>query len=269
MELIRPNEADWKTFLQMADCEGWTVPDQEVALLKGPLAEGTVALRMDGRMVAFVSAVCHGRSGWVGNLLMHPDMRGRGLGRRLFDHTLELLERKGAKEIWLTASKMGRPLYERSGFVCVNRTVRWKCSGGLGGGQKGQQDAELLIAADSHAWGEERRSLLEPLAASGLVFAEGSSAALLQGGEGEQVIGPWLSGSLCPMENRSLLTAILEAAAPDRPLVVDLLDTSPVRTMLVAAGFERQGSSDLMVRGESASTFQPGLVALASLGSIG
>lgn len=62
----------------------------------------------------------HNPTGWkayIMNMYTHPDYRRKGIAY----HTLELLveeaEDRGVKHISLEATDMGRPLYERYGFV--------------------------------------------------------------------------------------------------------------------------------------------------------
>lgn len=65
----------------------------------------------------------HNPTGWkayIMNMYTNPDYRRRGIAY----HTLELLigevKNKGVKFISLEATDMGRPLYERYGFVSMN-----------------------------------------------------------------------------------------------------------------------------------------------------
>jgi len=111
--------------------------------------------------------------------------------------------------------------------------------------------------------------MLSLLAREGEVFAFGNTAALLQAGDGLQVLGPWFSPDLCPRENRHLLLAVLGAAAERTEVVTDVIESSPLQSLLRAAGFTRQGRCDLMVRGSTAGVRLTQTVSLASLGSMG
>jgi hypothetical protein len=226
-------------------------------------------LRRGEEVFGFVTAVAHERSGWVGNLIVPRDCRGRGYGALLFDHAVTVLERQGVASIWLTASPLGRPLYEKKGFAAVDGIVRWTLKAEGGSLADGRTEAGRLLAGDARVWGESRDRLLSPLAGEGQVFACGGTVALLQDGDGMQVLGPWVSADLCPRENRRLLLAILGAAAERTELVTDVVESSPLQSMLRAAGFARQGRCDLMVRGSAAGVRLSQLVSLASLGSMG
>ncbi len=270
MKIIHPTDADWQVFLALAREEGWRVPKSELELFRGPLAGSAFVLRRGDEVLGFVTAVAHEKSGWIGNLIVPRDCRGRGCGVLLFDHALQMLERQGVANIWLTASPSGRPLYEKKGFAVVDGIVRWAFKADGSNLPEGEEpEAGRLLAGDARVWGESREVLLAPLVQHGQVFACGATVALLQGGDGMQVLGPWVSPELCPRENRLLLLAVLGAAAESTELVTDVLESSPLQTLLQAAGFTRQGRCDLMVRGSTAGVRLSQLVSLASLGSMG
>jgi len=271
MKIMTPTDADWQVFLSLARDEGWRVPKNELALYRGPLAGSAFVLREGEEVLGFVTAVAHDRSGWIGNLLVPRDCRGRGFGTLLFGHAVRVLEGCGVESLWLTASPLGRPLYEKNGFVTLDGIVRWtlKAEGGSVAAGEGRGQTEHLLSGDAMAWGESRGRLLEPLAQGGQVFACGGTVALLQAGAGIQVLGPWYSAELCPRENRLLLLAILGAAAERIELVTDVVESSPLQSLLRAAGFTRQGRCDLMVRGRAEGVCLTKMVALASLGSMG
>jgi len=270
MEIITPTDTDWQVFLALARDEGWRVPKNELALYRGPLAGSAFVLRCGEEALGFVTAVRHEKSGWIGNLIVPCDYRGRGYGVLLFEHALQTLERQGVANIWLTASSQGRPLYEKKGFAVVDGIVRWALrTDGTSLPENARTNAGTLCAADARVWGESRARLLSPLVLEGKVFGYGGTVALLQQGDDMQVLGPWFSAELCPRENRRLLLAVLGGAAERTELVTDIFETSPLQALLRAAGFTRQGRCDLMVRGSAAGVRISQVVSLASLGSMG
>ncbi len=268
LQIVTPDGADWGEFLALAAAEKWRVPRRELDLYAGALKGNAFVLKSAGRALGFVTAVAHQRSGWIGNLLVRPDERGRGCGARLFEHALESLQKKGVESVWLTASEQGRPLYQRRGFRTVDTVVRWAAGGRGQATVIGNGSSEELLAADRRVWQESRSGLLDGVAGDGQVFAHGDTVLLLQAGEDLQVLGPWFSREFCPRENRMVLAAALEATGTGE-LVVDTVASAPVAGLLVVAGFERRGECALMVRGGGPSGNLAGLVALASLGSMG
>lgn len=270
MEITTMTDGDGMTFLRLARAEGWRIPSQELRLFRANPG-CTFALREDDQPLAFVSVLCHQRSGWIGNLMVAPGDRRRGHGSMLFSHAVDVLRRRGAQTLWLTASPKGRGLYERSGFREVDQVVRWalRVPAGERSPDKGADGADGLYGLDEGVWGESRRPLLAALAAGGRIFRHGQTAALLQAGERTQVLGPWVSADLCPRGNRLVLTSVLGAATGGAELVTDVLASSPVQSLLLAAGFEPCGQTALMANGPLDGVDLGALVSLASLGSMG
>jgi GNAT superfamily N-acetyltransferase len=268
--LDTPSPDDWMVFRQWAGQEGWRIPAAELALYRRELAANAFVLRGTGdEPLGFVTVCQHQRSAWIGNLLVAPERRGEGLGRRLFIHTLAALETTGSASQWLTASAQGLPLYTRQGFREAGRVERWVWSG-LGGGRlSATGNLHELIKADTAAWGNSRGELLGLLSRRGRIFSSGSSIALLQPGDSLHVLGPWLSADLCPRSNRLILGMVLDSMTESCELAIDLLGGSPVRQLLQAAGFQQAGETVLMVRGLPGAVRLGEVVALASLGSMG
>jgi len=266
----RMMDGDWPHFLDLARQEGWRVPASELDLLRGPLAGSAFVLKHHGERCGYVSAVAAGDSGWIGNLIVPAEKRGRGYGKRLFSHALKRLTAQGCRSQWLTASPLGRPLYEKNGFVAIDSIERWifPADGARPFASEAESATTTVLSADASAWGVARTALLLPLLGGGTVASAGLTAALLQPGEQLQVLGPWYSSSCCPRENRTVLTRLLAAAGPTE-ICADVPASSPLRLLLDAAGFRRSGSTALMVRGDRSDVNLSSLVALASLGSIG
>ena len=271
MKIDSPTDADWDLFLALARKEGWKIPPREQELYRGALADGAFVLRSQGEIHGFVTAVAHEKSGWIGNLIVPARNRGLGYGSRLFDHAVSFLKGRGVTSVWLTASKLGRPLYAKKGFCTVGGVRRWVrvMDEAAGASPAGEGDLEALCRLDSRAWGESRRRLLLPMADGGRVFLCGDSAALLQEGDGMRVMGPWLSCSLCPRENRQVLLSVFSGVESGTEVVVDLLESSPLAPLLTAAGFTPKGRCDLMTLGTFRGVDLRSVVSLASLGSMG
>ena len=75
-----------------------------------------VARDGEGRVVATSVATRYGRTGWIGQVFVRPELRGHGLGRRMTAVALEVLQRAGCDTILLVATDLGRPVYDRLGF---------------------------------------------------------------------------------------------------------------------------------------------------------
>ncbi len=260
--------ADWAVFQRLAAAENWRISPAERQLFRGSWAGYALALEIDGGWRGFVTAVPHERSGWIGNLIVPPESRGRGYGRKLFVAALKRLERKGLNSLWLTASEDGRPLYEQYGFAKIDEIERW-LGWGVGGDDNGFCNNEGLWLADSRAWGEKRRELLMTVAEHGRAFAVGDELLFVQQLGDLHILGPWYTDESDPRIHRDLLRQALAAAAPGRELMADTLASSPLRALLAEAGFIPRGRTALMVRGGPGAARLQRMAALASLGSVG
>lgn len=268
----QPKPADWEIFYGLAAEEGWRVPQVERQLFMGPWSDCAKVLEVDGNFAGLVTAVAHEHSGWIGNLIIPPRLRGRGYGGKLFLAARDDLADRGISKVWLTASALGQTLYEKSGFATVDRIERWvlvrRAAFPSGLGSKNSVE-KTLWDADRMAWGEDRTNLLKQLSRQDQLFTCDDSVALLQKGADVQIIGPWYSQSACPRANRQLLQELLAAADPNIEIVADLLASSPLRQLLAAAGFARSGETALMMHGKGHTTNLERMVSLASLGSFG
>lgn len=67
------------------------------------------------------------RDGWCGifNVATPEEHRGRGFGGAVTAHAVEAARAAGARGAYLQSSPMGLPVYERLGFVTVERWRQW------------------------------------------------------------------------------------------------------------------------------------------------
>lgn len=87
----------------------------------------------EGRLVA-CSGICFyaappdghnlsGRAAHIMNMYTSPEHRGKGLATKLVDKVVNEARERGCEKVWLTASAMGRPVYERYGFQNQDRDM--------------------------------------------------------------------------------------------------------------------------------------------------
>src|SRR5215472_6443378 len=82
----------------------------------GPGGRLVVACRHD-RVTGVSYAVSFGPTGWIGNVAVDPDAQGQGVGTAVSRAAMDWLRRAGVTTMLLTATEMGRPIYERLGFA--------------------------------------------------------------------------------------------------------------------------------------------------------
>jgi len=272
MTLRVPGAADWQLFFQFADDEGWRIPQIERQLFESVWAHSALVLEKGGQFCGLVTAVAHARSGWIGNLIVPAELRGHGYGSTLFKAALKMLQQQELQTVWLTASALGRPIYEKYGFVAIDRIERWVSPAGALRPESVEvisTSVAVLREADQSTWGENRQIFMDGIARIGQVYACGGATALLQQGQELQVIGPWYTPPVGLSASRRLLQSLLSVSDPEKEVVIDLLTSSIVRPLLAEAGLECVGENLLMVHGEASGIDRSQMVALASLGSVG
>jgi GNAT superfamily N-acetyltransferase len=258
-------------FLAMAEREGWICDRWEFDFLSASFPRGGHVAWSDGQPVAFVTAILYERSGWIGNLLVHPGLRGRGLGRKMFNGALAALEGAGAETVWLTASEDGRVLYESVGFLPLDSVIRWRGAGECAPLDVHVPEATLVRVGDldREGWGDCRSALLRTLAERGSVLADGDGFLMLQRMGTGIHLGPWscrtpgpavaLLGGAWRHDPSSRHEAFLDSPAGNR--FADRL--------LSRAGFAPCSSTVLMYRGKKPDYRADSVFALASMGSMG
>jgi GNAT superfamily N-acetyltransferase len=100
-------EADWRRFLDLE-------PD------------GCFVATLNGVPSATLTTCTFGPVAWIAMVLVDEPLRGRGLAKALLAHALAFLERRGVRAIRLDATDLGKPLYEKLGFVVEYQLARYQ-----------------------------------------------------------------------------------------------------------------------------------------------
>jgi len=176
-------EADWRRFLALE-------PD------------GCFVAELDGKPVATTTTCVFDSVAWIAMVLVDKPARHQGIATRLVEHAVQYLEGRGVETVRLDATPLGRPVYERLGFVAEYELVRLQgmaSASALGQPVAMQVPADFSAAAklDHQITGTNRHRLLEamfrerPDAAQ--IVVDGSETigyAMLRAGSRATQIGP-------------------------------------------------------------------------------
>jgi GNAT acetyltransferase-like protein/acetyltransferase (GNAT) family protein len=103
--------------------EGWNPGLGDAAVFRAADPEGFIGAFVDGEMVAGISAVAYGeRFGFIGLYICHPDRRGEGHGKAVWDAGMARL---GNRTIGLDGVVEQQANYRRMGFEPDYETIRY------------------------------------------------------------------------------------------------------------------------------------------------
>ncbi|MEV4609386.1 hypothetical protein D3C80_1225420 [compost metagenome] len=162
--VIRPLDLkEIETLIDWAKAEGWNPGLADAPPFQSADAQGFIGLFVDGVMTAGISAVRYGSTfGFIGLYIAHPDFRGRGYGRLVWDAGMAYLK---GRTIGLDGVPEQQANYRSMGFAPDYETFRW--SGTLEGRPHPQispfEEAHFpaLIEFDRRYFAESRPEFLK------------------------------------------------------------------------------------------------------------
>lgn len=233
-------EADWQRFLTME-------PD------------GCFVAELDGQGVGTTATAIFGPAACVALVLVDERLRGRGVGTALMRQALDYLDGHGVASIRLDATTLGRPIYEKLGFVAEYELARFEgvlpSRPVIAGIEPAQaDDLEGIIALDRELSGIDRRKMLtcffreHPAA-----LRVGRVAGVIQGyltsrpGTRATQIGPCLSRTAV---GATLLSDAWSRLAGQTVFLDVPLDNQPAAALAESMGLTVQRRLLRMCRGE-------------------
>lgn len=266
-------EGDLAMAHQLRAFAGWnqTIQDWQGYLLYEP--EGCFVAEVGGKPVGTATTIRYeDKFGWIGMVLVHPEVRRLGVGTRLLRHAISSLQLRGVRCVKLDATPMGRPVYLPLGFVDEYGLARYEgvAPATLHTATEGIKplavgDWEELARLDGEAFGAARLAVLRSLSARHPELSFGARrGGELQGfllarqGTNATQVGPWIAREAETAEK--LLGAFLRVAG-DRRIFLDVIDpNSAAVAMMAKYGFRVQRTLTRMYLGENGNPGRPSLV---------
>jgi GNAT superfamily N-acetyltransferase len=224
-----------------------------VGFARARLDGEVVVAEAGGELVGVAAGAVFTGTGWVGGVAVVPGHRRAGLGGALTEAIVEFLEGRGVTTVLLHATALGRPVYERLGFVpeaaylTLTGPTRPPSPGDPSLRAGRQSDLETVLALDLAATGEDRRRLLTALWPTGGLVAAGNGRLL-----GYHLASPWRPGGAViatdPEAGLVLLDAVRVAPGDEVGISVPAANTPAVQS-LESAGFSERYRTVRMHRG--------------------
>jgi ribosomal protein S18 acetylase RimI-like enzyme len=224
-----------------------------VGFARARLDGEVVVAEAGGELAGVAAGAVFAGTGWVGGVAVVPAHRRAGLGGALTEAVIGFLEDRGVATVLLHATALGRPVYERLGFVPETAYLtlggptlaRVPAAPPLRTGRAA--DLEAVLALDLAATGEDRRRLLTALWPTG-----GLVAAVDGRPVGYHLPSPWRAGGATIAADPGAGLALLEAvrAAPGDEVAISVpAANTPAVAFLQAAGFAERYRTVRMHRG--------------------
>ncbi len=237
--------------MELKDLAGWnqTQADWQRFLTLEP--EGCFLALCDGKPAGTTIAITYGKEmAWIAMVLVHPEMRGKGIGRALVEHALSWLKKNKVKTVKLDATEEGKNLYRKLGFQEEYEIDRWQ-----GWGKTKidfdlpviqQSDVEEIDRFDAFYFGTSRKKVLKRLLAefSGMGFLSRGENGALSGyglcryGQKAWHIGPCVACSATVAEK---IFVRLLGLIGEKPVYIDVIRKNETAGQIVLAhGFTVQ-----------------------------
>jgi GNAT superfamily N-acetyltransferase len=265
MYLRTMKRLDIPSGMRLKEIAGWnqTAQDWERFLTASP--GGCFVAELDGEVCGTATSISYEeRFAWVGMVLVDPKFRGRGVGTKLLARAIEYLDAHKISTIKLDATPLGKPLYEKLGFVSEYEIERWILKTSSASSTKTHRShppgllstdsLDSIFESDRDIFGADRSSLLESLHQEAPEFTFAIRNANIVEGYGfgrrgcyADQLGPWMATD-APVA-RQLLEAFLANCRCDTIVVDCLRSNTMARSLLQSFGFTYSRLLTRMYRG--------------------
>lgn len=217
------------------ETEGWDSEVREVFHgFHAFFPQGCLIAEEEGKPAGIAVATSYDDHGFIGELIVLQDYRGRGIGTALFRRAVDVLRERGNRTILLDGDLQAVPIYERGGFQKVCRSLRF--NGSIKGYMKdnirplSMQDLVQISHMDREIFGDDRSFFLEDCLRNYPEYClveekHGRIKGYIFGRKGKGLVyaGPW---AVLPGGDPMAMLEGLSFAANGIPLRIGLLENN-------------------------------------------
>jgi N-acetylglutamate synthase-like GNAT family acetyltransferase len=159
---------DFSFAVQLTNTMNWNMTAEDFKFSMALEPEGCFTLFDGAERLGLITCISFGGVGWFGNLIVKPEIRRKGAGKVLVQHTMDYLHKSGAKNVGIYAYPNLQGFYSGFGFkpdteFSVMHNDRVECSSNAEVFRANMQDLPLLNSFDCRFFGANRIKLLESI----------------------------------------------------------------------------------------------------------
>jgi GNAT superfamily N-acetyltransferase len=235
--------------LALSSEAGWNQTREDWERLSQLAGNGCFGIVDRGRLVSTaVALIYEPRLAWIGMVITALDYRGKGCARTLLERCLQYCDEQHVSCVKLDATDLGRPVYQKLGFVDERPVSRWVRKPGELTAMPSGITSGLHFHLDREAFGVDRSSLLRAFQTQETFAMEGQGHAFSRAGRSAWHFGPSVARD--PQTAEALLSAFL-ARHGNEASQLDLCDENQDAVRIVqAAGFQPSRHLIRMYRGD-------------------
>ncbi len=159
---------DLKFAVNLTNTMKWDLVEEDFKYMMKLEPDGCFITFDDAKRIGIATTIHFDKLGWLGNVIVSENYRGRGIGSLLVRHALEYLEKRRVETVGLYAYIPKVPFYQKLGFEYDSEFVYLKgtavslpikdCTR-----KAVEDDFGKIIDFDHLCFGASRRKLLKPI----------------------------------------------------------------------------------------------------------
>ena len=224
-------EADLDFAVAVTHAEGWGYTKEDLQKILGWSPDGCFVLWSEERRAGMATTLFYESFGWVGNVVVTKDLRGKGMGTAILKNAISHIMGKGARGVRLFAYENTVSFYKDLGFQHEGavRVFRRPSEEGLGprpGRLPGysisalkEHELDLVLEMDRTAFGGDRANILRTIWVTDPALfltlrKEDKIVAFMAGKKvlGNIEVGPWVSTIADPGPAIALMDTLISLA---------------------------------------------------------